>query len=155
MVGRSSWQRGEEDTSEDVSQEAPTEGKSYADVLGETRQKAKPDSVIKGFRKIRAVDLLVEFTTELEVDNAVKSVVGDAIEVKIFASKANSRGQKMTILTLSARYVVKLLAEDDNKIVWLSGVAYANSSRPSGIINSWVLLRSQSLQWSRQEQYLL
>src|SRR5204863_6946885 len=41
----------------------PSDGKSYADVLGEIRRRVRPEdqgAVIKGLRKTRAGDLLVE-----------------------------------------------------------------------------------------------
>lgn len=141
----------------------PTSGKTYADVLGEIRQKVKPEekgAVIKSLRKTRAGDLLVELgdssgtkaefgadlqsilganasvrilepkstlevrdldelTTEEEVSTAVKSVLGEPSEMKIFVSKANSRGQKMAILTLGARDGRKLLAEGLIKVGWV------------------------------------
>ncbi|KAG8331608.1 hypothetical protein J6590_038415 [Homalodisca vitripennis] len=45
----------------------------------------------KSTLEVRDLD---EHTTEAEVDNAVKSVLGDAIEVKAFVSKTNSRERR-------------------------------------------------------------
>ncbi|KAG8276000.1 hypothetical protein J6590_074152 [Homalodisca vitripennis] len=59
---------------------------------------------------------LDKFTTTAEVDNGVKSVLGDAIEVKTFASKTNSRRQKIGIPTQGARDVAKLVVKGFIKI---------------------------------------
>ena len=142
----------------------PSDGRSYSDVLGQIRQSAKPEekgAVIKGLRKTRAGDLLVELsdssgnksafgadlqtilgnsasvrvlepkstlevrdldelTTEAEVETAAQSVLGGAVEVRTFVSKANSRGQKVAILTLGTRDAAKLLNKGHLKIGWVN-----------------------------------
>lgn len=142
----------------------PLGGKSYADVLSDIRQKAKPDekgAVIKGLRKTRAGDLLVEFggpsgskadfgselkdilgsnasvrvlepkltvevrdldelTTESEVRAAIESALGGQSEMKIFVSKANSRGQKIAIITLGAKDAAILITNGHIKIGWVN-----------------------------------
>ncbi|KAG8294091.1 hypothetical protein J6590_003265 [Homalodisca vitripennis] len=104
-----------------------SESQSKACVLGGIRQKAKSDlrgPVIKDLRKILCFQPIfnrfwVQSTNEAKVDNAIKSVLGDVIEIKNFVSKANSRGQKMAILTLGARNAAKLLAESHIRIGWV------------------------------------
>lgn len=72
----------------------PSAGKSYADVLGEIRQKVKPEdkgAVIKSLRKTKAGDLLVELGQPLDTQGGFKedlqTALGSDATVRVLETK--------------------------------------------------------------------
>ncbi|KAG8294753.1 hypothetical protein J6590_096006 [Homalodisca vitripennis] len=78
-------------------------------------------------------------TTEAEVDNAVKPVHENAIEVKNFVPKANSHGQKMAIPTLSARDATQYLSGSPLRLVNYILCSPQWFSDPYGSAEIWIL----------------
>lgn len=57
--------------------------------------------------------------TEEEIASATWSILSASVEMKVFVSKANFRGQKMVALKIGAKDAAKLSLEGHLKISWL------------------------------------
>lgn len=93
-----------------------------------------------------------ELTTEEEIASATWSVIGASVEMKVFVSKANSRGQKMMALKIGAKDAAKLSLEGHLKISWLRCWMREKLVTPSLLLVSRFRASRKALQRPRQKQ---